>query len=80
MIRERPDVPEQTAYTMHHFSQANPEGPGQEDVPALLRRVADTIESLGDVEIYDVIMHDEITEDGNQPSLTVYFDYRTGRA
>ncbi|WP_218158839.1 hypothetical protein [Streptosporangium canum] len=49
-------------------------------MPALLRRVADTIESLGNVEIYDVIMHDEITEDGNQPSLTVYFDYRTGRA
>ncbi|MEV0419358.1 hypothetical protein [Streptosporangium canum] len=49
-------------------------------MPALLRRVADTIESLGDVEIYDVIMHSETTDDGDWPSLTVYFDYMTDHA
>ncbi|MER5326401.1 hypothetical protein [Streptosporangium roseum] len=68
---------ERITYTMHHFSQANPKGPGQSDVPALLRRVADTIEDLGHVEVHDVIMHNEITEGEDWPNLTVYFDYVT---
>ena len=60
-------------WTADHFSQANPKGPGQDDVPNLLRRVADTIEGLGDVEVLDVIMHTQITEDGDWHNLTVYF-------
>ncbi|MBE3009012.1 hypothetical protein IL992_07380 [Microbispora sp. NEAU-D428] len=61
---------------MHHFTQNNPEGIGQDSVPALLRRVATTIEELGQVEVYDLIMHNEITDEGaNWPSITVYFDY-----
>ncbi|MGI5160871.1 hypothetical protein [Microbispora sp. CA-102843] len=45
-------------------------------MPALLRRVATTIEELGQVEVYDLIMHNEITDEGtNWPSITVYFDY-----
>jgi hypothetical protein len=36
-------------WTANHFSQANPRGRGREDVPALLRRVAETIAGLGDV-------------------------------
>ncbi|MDP9866032.1 MULTISPECIES: hypothetical protein [Streptosporangium] len=71
---------ERITWTMHHFSQANPKGPGQADVPALLRRVADSIEDLGNVEVHDMIMHNEITEDGDWPSLTVYFDYVTDHA
>ena len=41
-------------WTIHHFSQSNPAGPGQGDVAALLRRVADTVESLGDVQVQDL--------------------------
>ncbi|GAA3829746.1 hypothetical protein GCM10022226_58250 [Sphaerisporangium flaviroseum] len=63
-------------YQMHHFSQSNPRGPEQDDVPALLRRVAASIEKLGEVQVYDLIMHNEITEEGlDWPSVTVYFDY-----
>ncbi|MFF0190444.1 hypothetical protein [Streptomyces sp. NPDC005244] len=61
------------SWTIKHFSQANPEGAGQANVPALLRRVADTIESLGSVEVQDLVMHTEITADGDRPSLTIYF-------
>jgi hypothetical protein len=71
-------LPERITHTMRHFSQANPAGQGQGDVPALLRRVADSIDGLGDVEVYDLIMHNEITADGDWPSFTVYFDYLTG--
>jgi hypothetical protein len=61
------------AWTANHFSQANPRGPGQEDVPALLRHVAETIAALGEVRILDIVMHNDVTTDGNWPSIVVYF-------
>ncbi|MFE9582748.1 hypothetical protein ACFYO1_40690 [Nocardia sp. NPDC006044] len=62
-----------TAYPALHFSQANPTGPGQADIPNLLRTVASTIESLGRVTIADLILHTENTADGPWPSITVYY-------
>ncbi|MGW7368386.1 hypothetical protein ACWGI8_34445 [Streptomyces sp. NPDC054841] len=60
-------------HTVHHFSQANPSGPGCDSAPALLRRVADSIESLGPMEIQDIVIHSEITEHGAWLSATVYY-------
>jgi hypothetical protein len=65
--------PNPESSTVHHFSQANPAGPGQDSVPALLRRVADTIEQFGSVEIQDLVLHSEVTADGDWWSATVYF-------
>lgn len=62
-----------SGWSAQHFSQSNPAGTGQDDVPALLRRVADTIEELGEVEILDLVMHIEVTEHGNWPSITTYY-------
>jgi hypothetical protein len=62
-----------SSWSVRHFSQANPQGPGQDDVPALLRRVADSIEQLGPVDVQDIVFHDEITADGEWYSMTVYF-------
>lgn len=62
-----------TSWTIEHFSQANPNGPGQGDVPALLRCVAATLEQLSAVEVADLVLHTEITDQGAWPSLTVYF-------
>ena len=59
---------------MFHFSQSNPEGAGQDDVPALLRRVADSIEALGDVEVFDITYSVEVTDGDDRPSVTVYYD------
>lgn len=59
------------SWTISHFSQANPKGAGQADVPALLRRVAASIEDLGEVQVMDLIMHNEAG--GDWPSLTVHF-------
>jgi hypothetical protein len=61
------------SWTARYFSQANPKGPDQGDVPALLRRVADSIEELGPVDVQDVVFGTEVTEDGPWHSLTVYF-------
>lgn len=66
-----PSAPE--SWTIRHFSQANPAGPGCDSVPALLRRLADSIEALGPVEVQDVVIESEATEHGLWRSGTVYF-------
>ncbi len=60
-------------YTISHFSQANPAGESQGDLVALLRTIADSIESLGEVSVQDLVLHNEITADGPWPSITVYY-------
>ena len=62
-----------TAWTARHFSLANPLGDGQGDVPLLLRRVADELEERGAIVIQDLVLHIEVNEFGNWPSITVYF-------
>jgi hypothetical protein len=60
-------------YTMNHFSQGNPVGAGQGDVPALLRRVADTIAELGDVTVHDITFHREHIDGEDAVTMTVYY-------
>jgi hypothetical protein len=64
-----------TGWPVQHFSQANPAGGGQESVPALLRRVADTLDELGSVvTVQDVVFHSELDDDARwRPTVTVYF-------
>lgn len=66
-------------YPISHFSQANPAGAGQGNVVALLRAVADTIESLGDVTVQDLVLHTDVTADGPWPSITVYYSDEPSR-
>jgi hypothetical protein len=60
-------------WTVHHFSQANPAGPGCDNAPALLRRLADSIEALGPVEVQHIVIESEMTEHGEWRSGTVYY-------
>ena len=64
---------------MFHFSQSNSDGPGQGDVAALLRRVADSVEALGDVRVEDITFASEVTADERDISMTVYYhrDHRS---
>jgi hypothetical protein len=55
------------------FSQSNPSGPGQGDVASLLRRVADSIEQLGDVRVQDVTFQSEVTGGDDDLTMTVYY-------
>ncbi|MBF6127912.1 hypothetical protein [Nocardia brasiliensis] len=66
-----------TEYSALHFSQANPRGAEQGDVPALLRTIAATLEELGQVSVQDLVLHNEVTAEGDWPSVTVYYT-RTG--
>ena len=62
------------SWTVLHFSQANPKGAGQSDVPSLLRRVADTIEKQGAIDVQDVVFHAQLDEAGDDwPTMTVYY-------
>ena len=67
---------ERARWTVEHFSQANPEGDGQGDVPALLRRVADSVADLGSVDVQDVVFHAEMDDGEDRPHMTVYFHRR----
>ena len=68
-----PPDPTMERWTVNCFAQSNPKGPRQGDVPALLRRVAVTVEELGAIEVQGMTMDTEITEDGPWPSLNVYY-------
>ena len=59
-----------------HFSICNPEGPTSNDLPRLLRRLADQIETDGikNSDILDVtVTGAEITEHGSWWQATVYW-------
>jgi hypothetical protein len=60
-------------WTISHFSLSNPSGEGQGDVAALLRRVAEQIESLGDVQVQDITFTSEPTEAEDDLTVTVYY-------
>lgn len=65
-------MPQKTeSFPSRHLSLSNPAGPGQDDVLALLRRVADSIEELGQVWVQDLVLHNEVTADGDWCSVTV---------
>lgn len=51
-------------FAIRHFSQSNGRDESMEDVPRLLRRVADSIESLGPgVRVQDIVFHEELDDD-----------------
>ena len=62
-------------WTCHHFSLANPVEDGADDLPKLLRRLADEIERLeiAAIEILDLTVSQEITADGPWWSASVYW-------
>lgn len=61
-------------YLIETFAQCNPLGPELDNVPALLRRVADTIEELGQVHILDIVHRKDIIAEGYWHFFTVYFN------
>jgi len=61
-------------WAVRTFSRSNPAGDGQGDVAALLRRIADTIESLGDVDVRDITFCSEVTGAEDDLTMTVYYD------
>jgi hypothetical protein len=69
--------PSKREWTINHFSQSNPTGEGQGDVPALLRPVADSIESLGEVTVEDITFSTQVTADERDLTMTVYY-YKEG--
>jgi len=60
-------------WTALHFSQSNPAGAGQGDVAALLRRVADSLDGLGDVTVQDITFHSNVTDGEDDLAMTVYY-------
>ncbi len=53
---------------------------GQDNAAALLRRVAESIDSLEKGDVQDITFHTEITADGPWHSMTVYFSEASGES
>lgn len=70
------------SWTSRHFSLANPVTGDVSDLPGLLRRTADQIETDGisPMELLDVVVHQEITADEPWWSVTVYWSPDGSRA
>jgi hypothetical protein len=64
---------ERAPWTVLHFSRSNPEGEGQGSVSALLRRVATTIDELGDIDVQDIVFHSVVTDEEDRVEVTVYY-------
>lgn len=60
-------------WTINHFSQSNPAGAGQGDVPALLRCLADSVAALGDVSVEDITFSSSATDGEDDLTMTVYY-------
>jgi hypothetical protein len=70
---ETEDLAQKPRSSIWHFSQSNPTGSGQGSVPALLRRVADSIERRGDVIVEDITFRSEPTAGERDLAVTVYY-------
>jgi hypothetical protein len=68
-----------TTWTAQYFSQSNPAGAGQGDVAALLRRVAESIDRLGDIDVQDVTFSTEVRDSEDDLSMTVYYHAKPRR-
>ncbi len=63
------------SWTCRHFTLGNPRNDGSTDLPRLLRRVADEIDARAilPMDILDMTVSHEITEDGPWWSVTLYW-------
>jgi hypothetical protein len=55
------------------FALSNPSGQGQGDVVKLLRSLADSVESLGDVQIEDITFSSSVTAEEDDLVFDVYY-------
>jgi hypothetical protein len=60
-------------WTISHFSLSNPTGPEQGDVARLLRSVASSLETLGDIQVEDITFSSEPTAGEDDLTVTVYY-------
>lgn len=62
-------------WTCRHFTINNPIDDGAADLPRLLRRVADLVESEGiePTDVLDLTVHQDMTEHGPWWGITVYW-------
>jgi hypothetical protein len=67
-------VDDRDKWSILHFSVSNPEGPGQGDVAALLRRAAVSIELLGDIQVMDLTFKSEVTGAEDDLTITAYYE------
>jgi hypothetical protein len=72
------DASRRDPVALYQFTITNDPGPAQDDVAALLRRVADELDALGAVGVRDITFHVDVSGDETWPSMTVYYEVDVG--
>jgi len=76
MVESNPHTGNQP-WHCRHIRLSNPAGPGDPDVPRLLRAVADLLERIGDdIEVLDLGFRQDQHRDGPWTAMNIY--YRRG--
>lgn len=70
---DEPREPPPEPWTCRHIKVSNPAGPGSQDVPRLLRAVADMIERIGDVRVLDLVMQEDRSASGTWTAMNIYY-------
>lgn len=70
---EYSSAPAPEPWTCRHIKVSNPAGPGHQDVPRLLRAVADMIERIGDVRVLDLVLQEDKYRDGPWTAMNIYY-------
>lgn len=74
---DQPSSPDTEPWQCRHIRLSNPAGPGQADVPRLLRAVADLLERIGDdIDVLDLGFREDKHRDGPWTAMNIY--YRRG--
>jgi hypothetical protein len=63
-----------SGWTAHHFSITDKEN----NVPHLLRRVADSLERLGDIQVHDMTFCVQSEGPALECQITVYLEFNAG--
>jgi hypothetical protein len=79
MTEDDNDPDPRDKWTVFHFSLSNPSGPDQGDVSRLLRRVADHLDALGDVQVSDITFSSEPTDTEDDLTVTIYYERQPRR-
>jgi hypothetical protein len=74
MTEDEIDPDPRDEWKIFHFSLSNPSGPEQGDVSRLLRRLADHLDELGDVQINDITFNSQPTADEDDLTFTIYYE------
>src|SRR5476649_1851864 len=64
--------------TMRYFEVRLKKGAGQDNMIAILDKVHEELKRLGEIDVFDISLEDDINEFGSRYVMTCYYEYPYG--